>query len=136
MSAQSTRRGILGLFAAAPIVLPLSGAATQPPAPATPDLSWALTPDGRIDVNKITMDGRPYCRKRYMESIRQKIAENERFLRLRPVVRPELGRDIVLARPACEHACEQCLMSCAILPERTEWWRSELRRLEIDEVAA
>jgi hypothetical protein len=44
----------------------------------------------------------------------------------RPHYQPTRPTALVLDHPACEHMCRNCYMSCAIAPERIDWWQKEL----------
>lgn len=46
----------------------------------------------------------------------------------RPNYQPERDEQLTLNRPACEWQCAKCYMTCAIAPNRVEWWQNELAK--------
>jgi hypothetical protein len=64
----------------------------------------------------------------------QMVREKQRQLRHRPL-KPSArgGHDpLTLTTRACSRPCDRCYMECAILPERLQWWKDELVRLQAD----
>jgi hypothetical protein len=35
---------------------------------------------------------------------------------------------LVLRSPQCEHGCDVCYLTCAVIPERIAWWEAELAK--------
>lgn len=46
----------------------------------------------------------------------------------RPNYQPKHEDEIALGRAACEWQCAKCYMTCAIAPDRVEWWQNELAK--------